>query len=218
MSLPNAITREDFYLNKIANPSDDHELPDAITREQHYLKAIAENMANGEYDFLIVHVTKSGDNYIADYTWDEIFSKSPQVIVLYETRVYICTRVQSNRITFKRDPAFNGSGSILINGESWGSLTSVVSEQIIVSASSVTHAIYRYACDYIEGIESATSLSTEQYQLLQSMLDEYSILHNGVIYSLSKYNTSKTEFDFANAAEGVTAHIAADRSITFGTL
>ena len=43
MSLPNAITREDFYLNKIANPSDDHELPDAITRHQHYLKAIAEN-------------------------------------------------------------------------------------------------------------------------------------------------------------------------------
>lgn len=43
MSLPNAITREDFYLNKIANPSDDHELPDAITRTQHYLKAIAEN-------------------------------------------------------------------------------------------------------------------------------------------------------------------------------
>lgn len=47
MSLPNAITREDFYLNKIANPSDDHELPDAITRQQHYLKAIAENAGGG---------------------------------------------------------------------------------------------------------------------------------------------------------------------------
>lgn len=47
MSLPNAITREDFYLNKIANPSDDHELPDAITRQQHYLKAIAENAGSG---------------------------------------------------------------------------------------------------------------------------------------------------------------------------
>lgn len=47
MSLPNAITREDFYLNKIANPSDDHELPDAITRTQHYLKAIAENGGGG---------------------------------------------------------------------------------------------------------------------------------------------------------------------------
>ena len=48
MSLPNAITREDFYLNKIANPSDDHELPDAITRQQHYLKAIAENAGGCE--------------------------------------------------------------------------------------------------------------------------------------------------------------------------
>lgn len=47
MSLPNAITREDFYLNKIANPSDDHELPDAITRTQHYLKVIAENGGGG---------------------------------------------------------------------------------------------------------------------------------------------------------------------------
>lgn len=47
MSLPNAITREDYYLNKIANPSDDHELPDAITRQQHYLKAIAENAGGG---------------------------------------------------------------------------------------------------------------------------------------------------------------------------
>ena len=47
MSLPNAITREDFYLNKIANPSDEHELPDAITRTQHYLKAIAENAGGG---------------------------------------------------------------------------------------------------------------------------------------------------------------------------
>lgn len=47
MSLPNAITREDFYLNKIANPSDDHDLPDAITRQQHYLKAIAENAGGG---------------------------------------------------------------------------------------------------------------------------------------------------------------------------
>lgn len=47
MSLPNAITREDFYLNKIANPSDDHKLPDAITRQQHYLKAIAENAGGG---------------------------------------------------------------------------------------------------------------------------------------------------------------------------
>lgn len=47
MSLPNAITREDFYLNKIANPSDDHELPDAITRTQYYLKAIAENAGGG---------------------------------------------------------------------------------------------------------------------------------------------------------------------------
>ena len=50
MSLPNAITREDFYLNKIANPSDDHELPDAITRQQHYLKAIAENAGGGGGD------------------------------------------------------------------------------------------------------------------------------------------------------------------------
>lgn len=50
MSLPNAITREDFYLNKIANPSDDHELPDAITRTQHYLKAIAENGGGGGGD------------------------------------------------------------------------------------------------------------------------------------------------------------------------
>lgn len=43
MSLPNAITREDFYLNKIANPTDDQILPDAITRRDCYLKAIADS-------------------------------------------------------------------------------------------------------------------------------------------------------------------------------
>lgn len=108
MSLPNAITREDFYLNKIANPSDDHELPDAITRQQHYLKAIAENAGGGG---------GGGDQPFIYSETERVVGEWVDGRPLYQKTIYIATITDGNNlITYSNYDISNVKDIIDIRG------------------------------------------------------------------------------------------------------
>jgi hypothetical protein len=117
MSLPNAITREDFYLNKIANPSDDHELPDAITRQQHYLKAIAENAGGGggsDHPIIYSETERVVGEWIDGKTLYQI-TFSGNVNITSTDRAWTVIKTSEELAALNIDIAFIADGTFLID-------------------------------------------------------------------------------------------------------
>lgn len=224
MSLPNAITREDFYLNKIANPSDDHELPDAITRTQKYLKAIAEKKEDGGYG-MIVTVTKTGDTYTADKTYNEVKAAvdsgvSVVVNISATNALYPFSYVAAGSYIFKID---NYSGSDT-PATGFKSLSNIHEQIVAIKADGVdVQDIYFFTGSGVSVTNGGTITATA-YALIHNHFSSglnvrlYTIVDNKRIFLFGdSCNADITEFDFVNYKAGITAHIAANRTVTITT-
>ena len=224
MSLPNAITREDFYLNKIANPSDDHELPDAITRQQHYLKAIAENAEDGSYAGLFVTITGSGTTYTADHTYAEIraaIESGKNVIVLNGTNLFVPAFYRADNVEFFAVWGRGRYPSIpSVSGDYVANISNLVDRSITISENDIiVRKITDNTLTSIEFINNQ-AISESNYAQIQSNRHIRGIYNNSskyIILELTSCNLQQTEFDFVNVAEGITAHVAPDKTVTITT-
>ena len=224
MSLPNAITRIDKYLNKIANPADDNELPNAITRKDHYLKAIAEKAASGGYG-MVVTITKTGNTYTADKTYTEIKAAVDSGVSVVANipaanALYPFSYVTSGIYIFKID---NYTGADTSN-PGFKTLSNMHEQIVAISESGVdVQDIYFFISSGV-ALTNGAAISATAYLLMHNHFSSGFNVRVSTVVNDKKYflfgdscNADMTEFDFVNYGAGITAHIAANRVVTITT-
>lgn len=177
-------------------------------------------LTDSDSEYLLVTVTKTGNVYTADKTYNEIrpFAEKGKCVVFYNKVMYHVNSVDTNSISFKRQ--LNASTvEYNSNGEISYRILARINDMIITinSDNTISYSNQRALPTITVTVTNGETLSESNYNAIKTYIT-YTLpcylLYSDKFLYVSKYNSAKTEFDFINEDEGIKAHIDANRLVT----